>query len=459
MRPLALVVVGMSLVVLSLAGAVPAAEAKPVFRGAGEVTIKGVMMCEICCTRNLAKEAEKKAEKTLVLFAAGRSRQAGAAGADWPNWRGPNHNGISTEKGWLTDWPKEGLKELWRVELGRSYSSVAVMDGKVYTMGRNGEQDTVVCLNVESGATVWKHSYPAADSDYGGGPRTTPAVDGKAVYAVSADGQAFCLTAVSGRVIWHKNLQKELDLVMPLHNFSSSPVLEGQLLLLNMGTSGLALDKKTGNVVWKSAGDSSYSSPVPFTLAGKPCVAFFATTQLVVVDLANGRKISSFEWKTRDNCNCADPVIVGDKILISSAYDRGSALIGVSGGGAAVLWHKPFACKYASPVLVGDYLYALATSGWEKDDLICASVRDGSLNWTRKNIGSGGLVVADGKLIVLSRSGDLILAEATPTAYTEIARTRIFSAGACWNSPVLCDGRIYARHEKGTLVCVEVRGK
>ena len=385
--------------------------------------------------------------------------QQSAAAAEWPNWRGPNHNGISTEKGWLTSWPKDGPKQLWKVELGRSHSSVAVAASHVYAMGRDGDRDTVVCLNAETGTTVWKHSYPAADSDYGGGPRATPAVDAKAVYTLSADGQAFCLDAFSGRVVWKRNLQKELKLVMPMHNFSSSPVLDGQCLLANMGTSGLALDKQTGNVVWKSEGDSSYSSPVPFTLAGKRCVALFATDGLAVVDLVNGRKLAFFEWKTRDNCNCADPLIVGDAILISSAYNCGSALVGVSGGKAAVRWKKTFACKYASPVLVGGYLYALAESGWEKDDLVCANIKDGSLRWTRKNVGAGGLMVADGTLIVLSRRGELILAEASPTAYTEIARAKVFSADACWNSPVLCAGRIYARNEKGTLVCLDVRGK
>ncbi|MGA2619675.1 MAG: PQQ-binding-like beta-propeller repeat protein [Thermoguttaceae bacterium] len=394
-----------------------------------------------------------------IAFAADVNKQQSAAASEWPNWRGPNHNGISTEKGWLTEWPKGGLKELWKAELGRSHSSVAVMAGKVYAMGRNAEQDTVLCLNAETGATAWKHSYPAAESDYGGGPRATPAVDGKAVYALSADGQAFCLDAASGQVIWNKNLQKELNLVMPLHNFSSSPVLEGELLLANMGTSGLALDKKTGNVVWKSAGDSGYSSPVPFTLAGKRCVALFAATQLAVVDLANGQKMASYEWRTMDNANCADPVIVGDAIFITSSYGRGCALIGVSGGNAAVMWKKGLECHYASPVLVGDCLYALFGSGWLRADLVCVSAKDGSVRWRRKDVGSGGLMVADGKLIVLSRGGDLILAEASPTAYAEIARAKIFSADACWNSPVLCDGRIYARNEKGTLVCLDVRGK
>jgi outer membrane protein assembly factor BamB len=393
-----------------------------------------------------------------MALAADVNQQQSTAVTEWPNWRGPSHNGISTEKGWLTDWPKEGPKRLWKAELGRSHSSVAVVAGKVYTMGRDAERDTVLGLNAGTGATLWKHSYPAEESSYGGGPRATPAVDGKAVYTVSADGQAFCLDAVSGQVIWNKNLQKELNLVMPRQNFSTSPVLERELLLLNMGTSGLALDKKTGRVVWKSEGDSSYSSPVPFTLAGKRRVALFAASQLAVVDPANGRKIASFQWKTRDNANCADPLIVGDAIFISSSYGCGCALIGVGGGNAAVMWKKGFECHYASPVLVGDCLYALFGSGWLRADLVCVSVKDGSVRWRRKDVGSGGLMVADGKMIVLSRGGDLILAEASPTAYTEIARAKIFSAGACWNGPVLCDGRIYARNEEGTLVCLDVRG-
>ena len=111
-----------------------------------------------------------------------------------------------------------------------------------------------------------------------------------------------------------------------MDNTFSSPVLEGEPLLLNMGTSGLALDKKTGNVVWKSEGDSSYSSPVPFTLAGKRRVALFATSQLAVVDLADGRKMASLEWKTRDNCNCADPVLVGDDDLHELSLQPGICL-------------------------------------------------------------------------------------------------------------------------------------
>jgi outer membrane protein assembly factor BamB len=401
--------------------------------------------------------AMKFAVVWLALAEIAQAQQAAAAG--WPNWRGPDHNGLSMEKGWLTAWPTNGPRQLWKVELGPGHADPAVVGGRVYVMGRTAKQDTVFCLNADTGETVWKYSYDAAASAYGGGPRATPAVDGKAVYTLSADGQAFCFDAASGQVVWNKNIQKELNLPMPRHNFATSPVIEGDLLLLNLGSSGLALDKKTGNVVWKSDGPSSYSSPVPFTLGGKRCVALSAATQLVVVALANGPKIASYERKIIDNVNCADPVIVGDAIFVTAGYNTGSALIGVSGGNATVMWKKGYGCCYASPVLVGEDLYMLIDSGWEKADLVCVSVKDGSVKWTQKNVGSGGLMVADGKLLVLSRGGDLILAAASPDAYTEIARAKLFSTGACWNGPVLCGGRIYAKNEKGTLLCLDVRGK
>jgi outer membrane protein assembly factor BamB len=264
---------------------------------------------------------------------------------------------------------------------------------------------------------------------------------------------------VSGQVIWRKDLSKELDLAMPIQNFATAPILEGEALLLNMGASGLALEKKTGGVIWKSAGDSSYSSPVPFTLAGRRCVALFAAGGLAVVDLAGGRIIASYEWKTLQNANCADPVIVGDAIFISSSYGRGCALIDLRGGNATVRWKKGFECHFASPVLVGDSLYVLAGSGWMRADLVCVNAKDGSLRWREKDLGSGGLIVADGKLLILSRRGDLILAEASPAAYTEIGRTNVFSTGACWNGPVLSNGRVYVRNENGTLVCLDLRGR
>jgi outer membrane protein assembly factor BamB len=379
-----------------------------------------------------------------------------AVGADWPCWRGPNHDGVTTEK--IATWPKDGPRQLWKAEVGPGHAVPSVQGGKVYIMGRAGKDDVVFCFNADTGAVVWKYTYAAKESAYGRGPRATPAVEGKVVYTLSADGQAFCLDTETGQPLWSKNLQKDLNLPMPRHNFATSPVIEGDLLLLNLGACGLALEKKTGNVAWKSEGDSSYSSPVPCTIGGKRRVVLAAASQVAVVDVTNGQKIASVERKIQDNVNCADPVIIADAIFVTSSYNVGSALIRVSGGDAAAAWTKKYGCVYASPVLVGDWLYALVESGWQKADLVCLSVKDGAEKWRQKDVGAGGLIVADGKLLILSRAGELILAEASSTAYTELARTKVFTEGACWNGPVFSDGRVYVRNEKGTLVCLDLRG-
>jgi outer membrane protein assembly factor BamB len=162
-------------------------------------------------------------------------------------------------------------------------------------------------------------------------------------------------------------------------------------------------------------------------------------------------------------------LIVGDKIFITSSYGRGCALLRIGDGKAAVVWKQKHECHYSSPVLVGDDIYALVCAGWMKADLVCLSVADGSEKWRRKSVGSGGLIAASGRLLVLGRNGDLIAVEASPSQYTELARSNPFPVQvaeaseskkppACWNSPVLCNGRIYARNEKGTLVCCDVRG-
>jgi len=230
----------------------------------------------------------------------------------------------------------------------------------------------------------------------------------------------------------------------------------------------VALDKKTGKIAWKSEGDSSYASPVPFALGGKRYVALFTATGLVVVSPASGQKIVSYDWKTKDNSSCSDPLIVGDKIFITSQYGTGCALVSISGEKASLVWKKKYECHYASPVLVGDCIYALVVSGWLKADLVCISVKDGSLQWTQKDVGAGGLLVLDKRLLILSRNGELILAEASPTAYTELGRAKAFPeepAGprakpiVCWSGPVLCNGRVYVHDDRGTLVCLDFHGK
>ncbi len=190
-----------------------------------------------------------------------------ASGADWPNFRGPNHDGISSETGWIAKWPAEGPKQLWKASVGTGFASIAVAGGRAYVMGNLAETDTVYCFDAETGKPVWKYSYPAAldPKMHEGGPGATPTVDGGRVYTASKQGLVFCLDAAKGQLIWSNNAASLVGAGVPNWGFAASVLVQDNLLILDMGGSGAALDKSNGQVVWSSAKEAGgYATPLPF---------------------------------------------------------------------------------------------------------------------------------------------------------------------------------------------------
>ncbi len=189
-----------------------------------------------------------------------------ASGADWPHWRGPHRNGISDEKGWTTNWGAAGPKVLWKARIGLGFSSFAVADGRVYTTGHADSTDTVFCFDAATGKALWKHSYPAdlGDKYYEGGTSATPTANGGRLYQLSRWGDVFCYEASSGKVVWKKNVQTETGANIPDWGYAGSPLVLDGLVILNVGSAGTALDKVTGNILWKSGEDNAgYSTPLP----------------------------------------------------------------------------------------------------------------------------------------------------------------------------------------------------
>lgn len=420
---------------------------------------------------------------TTLSFAADVGKPPEKSLTGWPNWRGPDHNGMSTEKGWLTAWPKDGLKQLWSVELGSSYGSVSISDGKAYAMGSVSDKDEVVyCLDVETGKEVWRHVFPNMTKDTWPGPRSTPAVDGKFVYVITIKGEVCCLDALTGQVVWNKDMKTDFNLAMPHHLFSSSPITHGDLLLVNMGPAGVAFDKKTGNIVWNNIVPKSlsvYASPVPFMQGNKACVAFLSDMALTVVNEANGQTISTCACVSAHNENSPDPVVIGDK-LFQTTFFACTLLKADTPTASPVKMGGPMRSRFATPVLVGDYLYCFngclddLTNTWKNSGLICMDPKDCSIKWAQGGFSDGGLIAADGKLIILDRSGMLVLVDASPASYKELARVRafpepdkegvkglnrVYRRGNCFSMPVLCDGRIYVRNNTGVLACLDVRTK
>ncbi len=405
------------------------------------------------CRRLLASVAIAAATVTFPLLTAGR-----AGAADWPNWRGPNHNGISDEKGWMEAWLKKEPEVLWEKSVGVGYSSVAVVDDRVYTMGNDGRSDTIWCLNADTGEEIWKKSYSCPKATKGGypGPRATPTVDGKYVFTVSHIGQVFCLNAESGEVVWKKNVQKELRAVIPQWGFAGSPRVTGKLVILNIGSAGVALDKASGKIVWKTGGGlAGYATAVPFELGRRKYAAIFNGTSLAVLNATNGKELARYPWKTKHDVNAADPIISGDKIFISSNYGVGCALLQFSGGKLSVIRrNKEMRNHFNSCVLWKGNLY-----GFDKSGFKCLDFATGDVKWSQRGFGrQSSLMIADGKMIIMEQRGTLVIAEASPNGYKELARRKVLS-GTCWTVPVLSGGRIFGRSHQGKLICLKVAPK
>src|SRR5262249_10499708 len=251
------------------------------------------------------------------------------AGDDWPCWRGQKRDGIAAEKGWLDQWPKDGPPILWKASVGTGFSAVSVSKGRLYTMGNEDDQDTVVCLDAATGKKLWSHTYKSAldPNLFEGRPTSTPAVDGDRVYTLSRWGHVFCFEAATGKVQWSKNAADETNARIPSWGFAGSPLVHDNMVLLTMGSAGLALEKTTGKVLWKSGDqDAGYSSPVPFQRDGAWYALFSSEDAYTAVNLKTGNPQWRFRWLTRYGVNAADPIVVGDQVLLSTGYDKGAAL-------------------------------------------------------------------------------------------------------------------------------------
>ncbi len=396
------------------------------------------------------------------------SQSTSAAGQDWHRWRGPDLNGISKETGWTTTWPAEGPKRLWKASVGIGFSSISVANGRAYTMGNASDKDTVFCFEAATGATIWKHTY---DSEldpryYDGGPSTTPTIDGTKVYTLGRKGHLFCFDAATGKIEWQKNVNDELGLTVfkentPEWGYSGSPLIVGEKLIVNVGTSGAAYEKATGKLLW-STGKllSGYSTHVPFTVGDEQYLAVFGAKGAHAVALKDGKLLWQFPFETSYDVNAADPIINGNKVFISSGYNRGCALFQFDGNKTTKLWeNKNMRNHFNSCVLIDGHLYGMDGDHGRKDStLTCIEFETGKLKWKEKSVRPGGLVAADGKLIIIGETGELLVAEASPESFKQLTRAQVLG-GKCWTVPTLSHGRIYLRNSKGDLVCVDVSGK
>jgi outer membrane protein assembly factor BamB len=384
-----------------------------------------------------------------------------AMAADWPHWRGPQRTGVSAETGWSDTWPSEGPKVAWKAKVGLGLSSFVIADGRAFTLGYADEKDTVFCFDLDSGKELWKHSYPSelGDKYYEGGTSGTPTVDGDRVFALSRWGDLFSFEAATGKVVWSKNVAQETGAPVPDWGFVGAPLIQDKLLVLNVGEAGLALDKTTGAVVWKSAAkEAGYSTPLPLT--GSDGLGLVSSGQAyLAVNLSTGKEAWRVKWLTQYGVNAADPIVEGDRMFLSTGYGKGGALFKLGAGEPEQLWKtKALRTQMNAAVLFQGHLYGVDGDTTEKAALKCLDFATGAEKWSQPNFGSGGVIIADGKLIALSGTGELMVAPASPEGFKPTAQAQVLG-GKTWTVPVLANGRILCRNSRGDVVCLNVRKK
>jgi outer membrane protein assembly factor BamB len=396
------------------------------------------------------------------------------AGADWPQYRGPNHDAASPEK-IPAAWPAGGLHQIWKTPLNCGFSSFVLGDGKAYTLvtraTEEGNQETCLALDAATGKELWAAPMGRGSSKYDGGgdsgapgndkgdgPRSTPAFDDGKVYVLSSILVLNCINAADGKPLWSCDLMKE-HAGRNIHwENAASPLIDGDLVFVAGGGPGeslLAFDKKDGHVVWKAEdANMTQSTPVATTILGEHQVIFFTSKGLVSVVPKTGAVLWRFAYPASGAAGCS-PVVAGDVVYVSLAYNVGSAAVKITKAGGAwtatEIWRvhgNDEANHWSTPVAVNGYIYGIfGQAKFATAPLECVDLATGQVKWQKSGFGPGGVNLVDGKLLVLSDAGDLVLVKAAPDAYSEMARAHVLS-GKCWNSVAISNGRIFARSTK-----------
>lgn len=434
-----------------------------------------------------------------------RPLAANAVTEVWPSFLGARREPISRETALLERFPPGGPPLVWELSKGAGYSSPSIRDEFLVYLHRVGDEEVVECLHPETGERYWRFAYPTDFQDrygYNNGPRASPIIDGDLVYAYGAQGKLHCLRLRTGQLVWSRDLATEFKVPQDFFGVASTPLIEGDLLIVNVGAPGgpevAAFDKRTGRMQW-GVGDQwgpSYASPVAATVNDARRLFVLAggesrppTGGLLAIDPRSGQLDFRFPWRSRsfESVNASCPVVTGNRVLVSATYRTGAALLELkAGGGYRQLWTNPdFDLHWTTAVYHGGHYYAFSGRNEPDAKLTCVNAASGRTVWSeelewqetvrvqgeeRAIYGSpyrGNLLLADGKFLALGEHGHLLWLDLSPAGAKVLSRARLFLARETWSPPVLSRGLLYVNQNSRSLappkgprlLCYDLRGR
>jgi len=371
----------------------------------------------------------------------------------WTTFRGPLRDGTYRERPILTSWPAGGLKPLWKQPIGGGYASFAIARGRAFTIEQRRAQEVVTAYDVDTGRELWTHGWDGEFKEWmgGDGPRATPTwFDGR-VYALGALGELRALDERAGAMLWRVNILDDNAATNLPWGMAASPLIVDDMVIVApggpAGRSVAAYDRHTGTRRWSALNDKqAYVSPTLATIGGTRQILIVTASRLVALTPA-GELLWQYPWPTANDINASQPVVLppGNRVLLSSGYGHGAALLEVTndGGrfGTTLLWeHTRLKNRFSSSVEHQGFIYGL-----DENILTCLDASSGAVRWKGGRYGHGQFVLASDHLILLSEEGELALVRATPDSHQELARFPVLE-GKTWNHPALDDGRLLVRN-------------
>jgi outer membrane protein assembly factor BamB len=394
-----------------------------------------------------------------------------ASAEDWPQFLGPRRDGSYSGEISAT-WPKEGPTLVWQKDIGPGFAGPAVADNKVFIFYRSGNEEKLDCLEAKTGKAIWSSAYPTAyrdDFGFDPGPRSVPTVADGRVFTYGADGMISSLNTTSGAALWRVDAKKEFGSKKGWFGRSCAPLVINDLVVVNVGGQNgagiVALDVATGKLRWKASDDeASYSSPTLAVFDGKTNALFVTRHNFVGIDPSTGKIFFQYPFGPTENAytenasvTAATPLVNGNSVFLSGCYGAGATALRIENEKPTKIWAsgETMLNHYATCVHRGDLLFGFDGRQEQGPTLACIDWKTGKSLWRKESFGAGSAIIAGNYILILSESGELILSEASASAYKQLQRAQVLGSGGR-AYPALADGFYYAR-DKNKLICLDLR--